>query len=615
MIVSLFKFVGNVLKSFWRGLSVLRRVAANLAFLAILVVAVLMMVADRGKAIPHKAALIVSPSGLIVEQESERMAAGELLGGESRSESLLQDLIKAIDHAATDARVQAIVLDLDELQGGGTSKLQDIGAALKRFRESGKPVVAFAEMMTQQQYFLAAHADRLYLHPMGGVFLTGFGVYRHYYQSALAKLRVRMHVFKVGAYKSALEPFLRDDMSDFDKESNLAWLTDLWQAYRADLAALRGLTPEQIDDYINRYPALLAATDGDSARLALESGLVDGLKTRDQVQQELIDLVGEDHESRSYNQIHYEDYLAAVGSRPASSGSHQDQVGVIVARGIILDGAQPAGRIGSDSLSDLIEDARNDPRIKALVLRLDTNGGSAYASEVVRRELELTREGGTPVVISMGSAAASGGYWIATAADEIWASPTTVTGSIGIFGAFPTFEESLAALGIYNDGVGTTRLADALIPSRPLNPLVAETMQRIVDNGYRTFVKKVADSRGMTLEEVEKIAQGRVWSGVAAQRIGLVDKLGGLREAIESAAALAGVENYGVEYLELPLTTRERLLKGLNRLILSRLPGGNALGGRALFKLPREIREDLVLVEQLNDPYGQYAYCLPCGLN
>ena len=391
MLAAIFKSIGRMLVSLWNGLSLLRQFFTNLIFLVILVVLISLLLADRGSKLPPKAALIFSPQGAIVEQVSEKLFTGEFIGQSQRSETLLQDLIYAVDNARTDPRIQVLVLDLEQLRGGGICKLQDIGAALKRFRESGKSIVAHGEVFTQQQYYLAAHANHLYLHPMGSIFLTGYGAYRNYYKTALDKLMIRMHVFIVGTFKSALEPFLRDDMSPPAKAANQAWLNDLWHAYRADLAGLRPLTAEGIDMYINQFSALLAETEGDSARLALNQGLVDDLKTRDEVEKELIALVGRDEDRLSFNKIELEAYLEAIGPRPEASGSSENQIGVIVARGIILDGDQPAGRIGGDSLGDIIRDARLNPDVKALVLRLDTNGGSSFASEVVRRELELTR--------------------------------------------------------------------------------------------------------------------------------------------------------------------------------------------------------------------------------
>jgi protease-4 len=447
---------------------------------------------------------------------------------------------------------------------------------------------------------------------MGGVFLTGYGVYRNYYKSALDKLMVRMHVFIVGTFKSALEPFLRDDMSAPAKAANMTWLEDLWGVYRSDLARLRSLEPQDVDAYINRFPKLLAETGGDSARLALKSGLVDELKTKEEVAQELIGLVGESEDGLTFNRIELDEYLRAIGPRPLVSGTSRDHIGVIFARGMILDGDQPAGTIGGDSLADLIRSARANPSIRALVLRLDTNGGSAFASEVIRRELEISRSAGTPVVVSMGSAAASGGYWIATAANEIWASPTTLTGSIGIFGAFATFEESLARIGVHNDGVGTNAFSDAFIASRSMNPELASAIQQLTERAYRMFLEKVVDGRGMAMETVEQIAEGRVWTGSRAQKIGLVDDLGDLEDAIGAAAQLAGLSDYSVAVLEKPLSAREKFIRGLNRMVHSDLRSADPKPRLERLKVLRDIWVDLTPLLQMNDPNGIYAYCLPC---
>jgi protease-4 len=612
MIAELIKAAGRMVKSFWHGLTVLRQFSLNLVFLMILVLLASYLLSGFEKKLPASAALVLAPEGVIVEQVSGSALAADVFDPSSSGETLLQDLIYAVDHARTDPRIQLIVLDLERLLGGGITKLHDLGAALQEFRKSGKRVFVHGGIFTQQQYYLAAHADRVYLDPMGGVFLTGYGVYRNYYKSALDKLLVRMHVFIVGTFKSALEPFLRDDMSAAAKSANLAWLEDLWGAYRTDLAGLRSLEPETIDAYINRYPKLLAEVGGDSARLALKSGLVDGLKTREALEQELIGLVGESEDGLTFNRIEFDEYLRAIGPRPRVSGTGRDQIGVIFARGMILDGDQPAGRIGGNSLADLIRSARTNPSIRALVLRLDTNGGSAFASEVIRRELEVSRSAGIPVVVSMGSAAASGGYWIATAANQIWASPTTLTGSIGIFGAFATFEDSLARIGIYNDGVGTNAFSDAFIASRAMNPELASAIQQLTERGYRMFLEKVVDGRGLAMETVEQIAEGRVWTGSRAQKIGLVDNLGDLEDAIGAAAQLAGLKEYSVAILEQPLSAREKFIRGLNRMVQSGLRSADPEPKLERLKVLRDIWVDLTPLLQMNDPNGIYAYCLPC---
>ncbi|RPJ77487.1 MAG: signal peptide peptidase SppA [Desulfobacteraceae bacterium] len=410
-----------------------------------------------------------------------------------------------------------------------------------------------------------------------------------------------------------MEPVLRDDMSDFDREANTAVLNVLWSAYTADVAGLRGVAPESLDDYINHLPGHLAASSGDMGALALKFRLVDGLRTRDELRAELIQLAGEDSRGKTFNQVGFVDYLKAARTSSLAE-KEADTIGVIMAQGILLEGTQPAGRIGGDSLSALIRQARGDKRIRALVVRIDSPGGSAFASDQIRRELELARSAGLPVVVSMSSVAASGGYWIATAADEIWAAPTTITGSIGIFSAFPTWERSLQSIGIHNDGVGTTLMADAFNPNRPMNPLVARSLEQLMQQGYRVFIDRVAGGRNLPADAVEKIADGRVWAGRHAVEIGLVDKLGYGREAIAAAAERAGLERYRVELLEPPLTRRERLFRHINDWVLRTVKGtGRPLLPPELAWLRTQVPAPLEELLHLKDPSRLYAYCLTCG--
>jgi protease-4 len=540
------------------------------------------------------------------------MLSSDIFGDAAKKETLLKDIIAVIDFAKDDDRIQVMVLDLRNMAGAGISKLQDIGAALERFKSGGKQIIAFGDSFNQQQYLLAAHADRLYLSPMGTILLQGFGLYRKYYKSALDKLKIQFHAFRVGAYKSALEPFLRDSMSDYAKEANLAWLDVLWGDYKRVVSQQRELNSHQLDDYINNFPAHLAKADGDAAVAALNLGLVDELITRDQLRQELIEIVGRDKDGFTFKQIEFNEYLNHIRPALVQDRLTKDKVGIIVASGIILDGEQPTGRIGGDTIADLLMRARNDDQIKAVVVRVDSGGGSATASEVISREVELTRDSGKPVFVSMGSVAASGGYWIAAQADQIWATPTTITGSIGIFGAFPTFEKSLKSLGITSDGVGTTKLSDAFDPSRPLNDRIAQSMNQMIERGYQRFIQRVAEGRNMELEAVEKIAQGRVWAGTTAKDLGLVDQLGNLQDTIRAAAELANLKDYDVTYIEQPLTTREQLIKRLNRIItvafnFSR-PSGHPVQKLYDTVVDGEIRQFLLT----EDPAGLYAFCLNC---
>jgi protease-4 len=609
------KLIGRLIVGIWRTLTFLGRLAFNLVLLLAIGTVVYLIWGGRGTVLPERAALYLAPSGSLVEQRSEGLLSGDLFDEDVSGETVLQDVIDAIDVARTDDRIAAIHLDVSKLQAASMSKLQDVGSALRRFRDSGKPVIASSHLYTQRGYFLASHADRVYLAPMGGVLLTGLGIYQTYFKEALDRLRVQVHVFKVGDYKSALEPALRNDMSDFDRQANAAVLGTLWSAFKQDVAGQRGIDPASIDDYVNHFPERLRSAGNDTARLALDFRLVDALKTADEVRDELIGIVGEDRSRHSYNRVRLDDYAKAT--QPPGRGGPGPKVGVIIAQGLILDGTQPAGRIGGDSLSSLIRRVRKDAGIRAIVLRIDSPGGSAFASEAVRRELELARgQDGKPVVVSMGSVAASGGYWIASAADEIWAAPTTITGSIGIFSAFPTFERSLQALGITSDGVGTTRMADAFNPTRPMNPLAAQALNQAMEQGYGVFISRVAEGRKMTADAVERVAQGRVWAGKDACDLGLVDRMGGLSDAITSAAAKAGLDSYAVDFLQQPLTRRERLVKELKDLFTAGLrlvEGARPEPERIWRGLAPSGWSDVAKL--LSEPFGMYAYCLNCSMD
>ena len=604
--------VARLLASLWNFIGFCRRLAGNIVFIAVIVFLSALIVTGRRDSVPESAVLVLSPGGALVEQRSEGILSNELLGEDIAAETVLQDIVDALDLSKEDARIKAVLLDLSHLTSAGLSKLQDVGAAIKRFRQSGKPVIAAADIYTQRAYFLAAHSDRIYLNPMGGVLLTGFGIYQNYYKAALDKLMVQLHVFRVGTYKSALEPLMRNNMSEFDREASSALLEVLWTSFKTGVADGRGIDPEILDDYTRHFPERLADHAGDAAKLALAFRLVDELKTIEEVRQELIELAGEDTAKRTFRQVRFHDYVKAV--RPDRKSDESDpKVGVIVAQGVILDGTQPAGKIGSNSLASLIRQAREDDSIRSIVLRIDSPGGSAFASDTIRREIEQVKLAGKPLVASMGSVAASGGYWIASGAEEIWAAPTTVTGSIGIFSAFPTFERSLETVGVFNDGIGTTPLADAFNPSRPMNAAMAEALTQLMDQSYRTFLSRVAKGRNMNPDAVKRIAEGRVWAGQTARDLGLVDRLGSLNEAIASAAQKAGLEKYTVEYLQQPLTRRERLLKQFNEFFSGLIRTAIAKVAPhppAVLKLVSESFWDDIM--KFNDPRGIYAYCMNC---
>ena len=611
-------FPVRLLSGFWRGVDESRRFVVNILFLALVVALVVAAFSGKPK-VPKGGALVVKPRGDIVEQLTAR-SVDDLLENaldEGRRETLLKDLIDAIQAAKDDKRVSSIFLDVSEMRGAGMTKLGDLRAALLDFRKAGKKVVAYSDAYLQGPYLLAAAADEVWMHPEGGVLLEGFGRWRTYMKDGIDRLGVDWHVFRVGEYKSAVEPYLRNDASPEAKEADLEWLADLWNSWVANAAADRKLKPEEIRAYIDRLGDRLEAVKGDAAKLAVEAKLVDRLGYRDEVRKRMIEIAGENKAEHTFRQIAVAGYLAAKGGDRTGATGRGDSVAVVVAKGEILDGKQPAGKIGGDSTAALLRKARENEKVKAIVLRVDSPGGSAFASEVIRREMVLARKEGKKVVVSMGSVAASGGYWISTASDEIWASPDTITGSIGIYGMFPTFDRPLAKyLGLRVDGVGTTWLSGSLRLDRPLHPEVGRMIQLLIDKGYEDFLARVAEARKIPRDDVNRIARGRVWSGADAKDRNLVDRLGGLREAIASAAEMAKLpKDARVWYVEKEKTFKERLmanfLEGRTRLARAfgfpaeEPPPAAPPAVRAVLDHLRETRGLL----SLNDPNGVYAYC------
>ncbi|MBI2783299.1 MAG: signal peptide peptidase SppA [Gammaproteobacteria bacterium] len=609
----------GILRRLWRFLGSLVRIARTLISTLLLLVFIAMLASLFGhdlKPLPEHALLRVAPTGTLVEQRSWSDPR-ELLGpgGGPAPETRVADLVEAIGAAATDARITGIALELDDLAGGGLDKLETVGLALLAFRTSGKPVIAVGDSYTQAQYYLASFADEIHLNPFGNVLLTGLGSYHLYFKEALDKLRINFHVFRVGTYKDAVEPFIGTGMSDASREHTSAWLAELWHAVATGLEGRRHLAAGAIDDYVNHPDAKLAAANGDGAQLALQSGLIDHISTRPEILTRLRALAGKGGDERDYGYVDLREYLAHLNLRkPADAG--QPKIGVLVASGVMYDGDQQAGAIGGDSLARLIRQTREKAAIKALVVRIDSPGGSAFAADLIRQELLATRAAGIPVVVSMGTVAASGGYWIAAEADEIWAEPTTITGSIGVFGMVPTFEDSLAAIGIHNDGVGTSPLAGAMRLDRPMTEQAARLIQGSVDNIYQRFVGLVAAGRHMDVAAVDGIAQGRVWTGRQAQERGLVDHLGNLEAAVAAAAHRAGVENYQTVPIEPPLDFRERFIRQLME--SGDLPEAGvavpptSLGARVgelLRLLVRSSASDWITASR----QGVFLHCLECG--
>lgn len=574
---------------------------------------------DYAPPLPARAFLEVAPGGVLVEQLSYSEPLARLVQRRSPHafETLARDLVEAIDSAAADPRIAGIALGLDDLSGGGITKLAEVGSALERFRASGKPIVAVGTDYTQEQYYLASFASEIHLNPMGAVNLTGFGAYHPYFKDALDKLKLNVHIFRVGDYKDAVEPFERNDMSPASRAQTALWLNALWGSYTDRVEAQRKLTPGAINDYVNNLDVHLSGVAGDSARLAVERGLVDQISSDSQMRARLEKLAGVDEKTEEYVHVtvdHYLDYRRLEQPKVDSG----DKIGVIVAAGTIVDGEAPDGSIGSESLSALVRQAAGDEALRALVLRIDSPGGSAVGSDVIRREIDVLQKKGIPVVVSMGSLAASGGYWIAASADRIFAEPTTLTGSIGVFGIAPTFEASLAYLGVHNDGIGTTAMADGMHADRAMTPQMERVIQFGVNHTYQQFIQLVATGRKLPLTAVDAIAGGRVWTGAKAVELGLVDELGGMTAAVATAAKLAKLDSYQLEYIRRPLSFNERLLERFAR-TAERRGVGRVLSGLLPPLLPaslepplRALAAQLGVVATLTDPRGLYLQCFEC---
>jgi protease-4 len=587
---TLAKFLGSLVNFF-------NTLVFNLLMLGFLLVAVMIAMAVSAantQTVPgplqDKTALVIDLEGTLVEQYSQspiERAFAKATNNEEVRELQLRDLLTVLDAAKGDDRVQRVVLLTDDFRVAGFAALRELGSAIREVRESGKQVIAYGTAMDQKQYYLAAQAGEVYLDPEGGVVLEGLGRYRLYYREGLQdKLGVDVHLFRVGEFKSAAEPFILDGASPESREADLFWMNDLWRRHLGELATARKLKVEDLDALIQDFPARVKAAEGDLARLALDAKLVDALKTPHEMEEMLIERGAKDDDD-SFRQVDFDAYLARQTKPRVLGGDQDDTVAVVVAEGEISGGKQPPGTVGGESTAELLRQVRTDDSIKALVLRVDSPGGSVFPSEQIRREIALIKEAGKPVVVSMGNVAASGGYWISMNADKIYADPSTITGSIGIFGLWMSGPRALEKIGIHSDGVTTAPLAGAFDPSRALDPKAGEIIQSVIDHGYAQFIGKVSQARGKPVEEIDGIARGRVWSGAQAHERGLVDQLGGLRDALGEAARLAKLGGkYDVRYVEREATPWDQLFAGMS---------ANARGAailRALAPLPTGLTQD-----------------------
>lgn len=607
---SIFKRILSIL---WKGLNGTRKVILNLFFFGFLVLILIALSSSDQPVVEDGSALVLDLSGAIVEQKRQVdpieavMKSGNDSDGDA--EILLADLIHAIDNAAADTRISAIILDVGELKWTGISKLQSIGDALIRFKASGKPIIANGNWYGQNQYFLASFADAIYLNPQGSIEIDGLSRYRQYYKSALDKLKIKAHVFRVGTFKSAVEPFLRDDMSDAAKVANTELLDDIWTSYQQTVAGNRGISESDLALSAERYIAELDKAKGRSADMAINMGWVDKLASAEQFRLEMIAQIGKASEGQQFKQLSYYDYQSLIKELPPLIV--QDTVGIIVAKGNILNGQQAPGQIGGESTSSLLRKARFDDKVKAVVLRVDSPGGSAFASEQIRQEVLALKTAGKPVVVSMGSYAASGGYWISASADYIFATPTTLTGSIGIFGMVATFEDSLASLGVHTDGVATSDWATFSI-AKGITPELTQIIQRHIERGYHDFISLVANERDMALTEVDKIAQGRVWSGKKAVTLGLVDELGDIEQAITKAAELAKLDKFDSRVIEQELTPQEIFIQEMFASVSAYLPQ-SAAQHSVLDKFVAQWGQFADEFSAFDDPNGVYLYCDTCN--
>ena len=607
----------DLIRACWGVLNFTRKAILNIIFiiLAVIIFGAISSKKDQPIIFSDNSVLELKLVGDIVEEKAVVDPYAELMNDalgatNTRKELLLTDILNAIDFAANDKKITMLKLDLHGLQGAGLSKLQEVANAIKRFKKtSGKPVVAYGDFFTQSQYYLASHADTVILHPMGSIILDGFGRYNTYYKSALEKLNVNSHIFRVGTFKSAIEPYIRDDMSEAAKEANSQWLNELWDMYKADVAVQRDLNESHFDEKLSIFYDKFKSVDGDFSDLALTNKWIDMVMTH----QEFDAYMKQELNASKVNVITLNKYLDFVDQTfPVLNA---DKVAIVVASGTIYDGNAKPGEIGGHSTAKLLKDARLDDSVKAIVLRVDSPGGSAFASEIIRNEIEAIKASGKPIVTSMSTLAASGGYWIAASTDKIWASPSTITGSIGIFGMFLTYEETLAKLGVYTDGVGTTELA-GLSSARKLPSEMKNIIQLSIENGYRQFLNLVSQERDMTVKEVDKIAQGRVWSGQTAKELGLVDELGYFDDAIKGAAELAGLEDYSVITIQEPVVGFDKIIQeflGMAKVVLP-APAVQATEHRPnpFSSLVNQMWNEATGWLKFNDPKHMYIYCIEC---
>ncbi|MBH0619754.1 signal peptide peptidase SppA [Salmonella enterica] len=613
---TLWRFIAGFFKWTWRVLNFVREMVLNLFFIFLVLVGVgIWMQIGNGSNSEQTArgALLLDISGVIVDKPSTNHRLGalgrQLFGASSDrlQENSLFDIVNAIRQAKDDRNITGIVLDLKNFTGADQPSMRYIGKALREFRDSGKPVFAVGENYSQGQYYLASFANKIWLSPQGQVDLHGFATNGLYYKTLLDKLKVSTHVFRVGTYKSAVEPFIRDDMSPAAREADSRWIGELWQNYLHTVSANRQISPQQLFPGAQAIIDGLTSVGGDTAKYALDHKLVDALASSADVEKALTKQFGWSKTENNYRAISYYDYSLKT---PADTGG---TIAVILANGAIMDGEETPGNVGGDTTASQIRDARLDPKVKAIVLRVNSPGGSVNASEVIRAELAAARAAGKPVVVSMGGMAASGGYWISTPANYIVASPSTLTGSIGIFGVINTVENSLSSIGVHSDGVSTSPLADISM-TKALSPEVQQMMQLSIEYGYKRFITLVADARKRTPEQIDKIAQGHVWTGEDAKANGLVDSLGDFDDAVAKAAELAKLKQWHLDYYQDEPTVLDMVMDSMTGSVRAMLPEAiQAMLPAPLVSAANTVKAEGDKLAAFNDPQNRYAFCLTCA--
>ena len=608
------RFIMGIFKWTWRLLNFIRELVLNIFFILIILACVGIWLQMKGDTTePARGALLLDISGVVVDKPSVSDKLGvigrQLLGSNSNrlQENSLFDIVDAIRQAKGDSNITGIVLDLKDFAGADQPSMQYIGKALREFRDTGKPVYARGDYYNQSQYYLASFANKVWLSPQGGIDLRGFATNTLYYKSLLEKLKVSTYVFRVGTYKSAVEPYLRDDMSPAAREADSLWIGELWQNFITTIATNRQITTQQAFPGAQAMLDNLKKLNGDTAQYALDNKLVDELASNAQIDQALIKQFGWNKENKDFSSTSIYDYTL----KPASSEG--GGIAVIFVNGAIMDGPETAGQVGGDTTAEQIRDARLDSTVKAIILRVNSPGGSVSASELIRSELVAAREAGKPIVVSMGGMAASGGYWVSTPANYIIANPSTLTGSIGIFGVINTVQDTLASVGVHTDGVATSPLADLAV-TKSLSPEVQQMIQLSIEHGYQRFISIVAKSRGMTLEQVDAIAQGHVWTGEDAKAKGLVDSLGDFDDAVAKAAELAKLKQWHLSFWQEDPTLIDVVFDSVTGSVRAALP--QALQAY----LPAPLADAAMAVKAqndrfatMNDPQNRYAFCLTCG--